>query len=80
MDDDHRELANHLFAAATALLEDAVELAAAGQSPRLTSARLADHGHRLEAAARDIAVLADAAVIVMKPGVNQGRNRLKLSG
>ncbi len=35
MDDDYRELANRLFATATAMLEDVIEVAVAGQSPRL---------------------------------------------
>ena len=35
MDDDTRELANRLFAMATAMLEDVIEIAVAGQSPRL---------------------------------------------
>ena len=30
MDDDHRDLANRLFATATALFEDAIEVAVAG--------------------------------------------------
>jgi hypothetical protein len=63
-DDDRRELANRLFAIATAMLEDATEIAAAGQSARLGARRLAAHGRRLEAAAREVAVLAEAATIV----------------
>ncbi len=35
MDNDYRELAHRLFAAATAMLEDAIEIALAGQSRRL---------------------------------------------
>lgn len=35
---DARELANRLFAAATGILEDAAEIAMAGQDPRLTGA------------------------------------------
>ena len=79
MDDDHRELANRLFAAATALLEDAIETAAAGQSPHLDPTQLADHGRRLQAMARDIAILAEATVIVAEPGVNQRENRRQRS-
>ena len=70
MDDDCRELANRLFATATGMLEDATELAVAGQSPRLDPAQLADHGRWLQAAARDIAIIAEAAVIVANLGVN----------
>ena len=64
MDDDYRELANHLFATTTAMLEDATEVAVAGQSPRLDPAQLADHGRRLQATARDIAIIAEAVMIV----------------
>ena len=64
MDDDHRELANRLFATATAMLEDATEAAVAGQSPRLSLQRLVEQGRRLEAAARDIAIIAQAAVVI----------------
>ena len=35
MDDDYRDLANRLFATGTAMLEDAIEMAIAGQSQRL---------------------------------------------
>ncbi len=38
MDREDRELVTHLFAKATALLEDASQLAADGQSSRLTPA------------------------------------------
>ncbi len=70
-DDEHRELANRLFATATARLEDAIGVAVAGQSPRLDPAQLADHGHRLQAAVREIASIAEAATIV----VSQDNNR-----
>ena len=69
MDDDYRELANHLFATATAMLEDATEIAVTGQSRRLDPAHLSDHGRQLQAAARDIAAIAEAAVIVANLGV-----------
>ncbi len=68
MDDDHREQANRLFATATVMLEDATEAAVAGQSARLDPAQLADHGHRLQATARDIAIIAEAAMIVANLG------------
>ena len=71
MDVDYRELANHLFAAVTATLEDATEVAAAGQSSRLSPLQLADHGRHLQAAAHDIAVIAEAATIAANPGVNR---------
>ncbi len=68
MDDDYRELANRLFATATAMLEDATEAAIAGQSQRLNPPQLADHGRRLQATVRDIAIIAEAAVIVANLG------------
>ncbi len=77
MDEENRDLANRLFATATAMLEDAVELAVAGQSPRLNPSQLADHGHRLQAGAQDIAIIAKAAMIVANLGDNQRRNRRK---
>ncbi len=77
MDDDQRELANRLFAVATASLEDVIELAVAGQSPQLTPTQLVDHGRRLQAAARDILVVAEAATIVANLSVNRRRNRQK---
>ncbi len=69
MDDDYRELANRLFATATAMLEDAIEVAVAGQSPRLNSSRLADRGRQLQASAQDIAAIAEAATIVANSSV-----------
>ncbi len=75
MDDDCRELANRLFATATAMLEDVIEVAVAGQSPRLTPSQLADHGRRLQSAAHEIAIIAEAAVIVANPGVIRRRKR-----
>ena len=75
MDEDYRELVNRLFAAATAMLEDATELTAAGQSARLNSSLLADHGHRLRTATQDIAIIAEAAIIVANLGINQPANR-----
>ena len=77
MGDDCRELANHLLATATAMLEDAAQLATAGQSQRLNSAELANHGRWLQTAAQDIATVAEAAVIAAKRGVNEGGNRPK---
>ncbi len=70
MDDDHREQANHLFATATAMLEDAIDAAVAGQSRRLDPAQLSDRGRELQAAARGIAIIAEAAVIVANLGDN----------
>ncbi len=75
MDDDYRELAHRLFAATTAMLEDAIEAAVAGQSAKLGPRQLVDRARQLHAAARDITVIAEAAMIVANSGVNQHRNR-----
>ena len=77
MDDDDRELANQLFATATARLEDAIDVAVAGQSPRLDPLQLADAGRRLQATARDIATIAEAAAIVASLGNHRGSERYK---
>ncbi len=79
MDDDYRELANRLFATATEMLEDVIEVAVAGQSPRLNPSHLCDNGRRLQAAAREIAIIAEAAMIVANLSVNRRRNRRKRS-
>jgi hypothetical protein len=75
MDDDHRELANRLFATATAMLEDALGIAVAGQAARLDPSRLVAAGRRLQVATRDIAIIAEAAGIVARLGVNPNRRR-----
>ena len=72
MDDTHQDLVNHLFAVATAMLEDAIEIAAAGQGARLTPSHLAVHGRQLGAALRDVAVIADAITIVSSLAQNGG--------
>lgn len=77
MDENHRDLANRLFATATAMLEDVIEVAVVGQSPRRSPAQLTDLGRRLQAAARDIAVIAEAAAIVTNPGAGRRRNGRK---
>ena len=77
MDDDCRELTRRLFAAATAMLEDAIEAAVAGQSAKLGPRQLAKRARQLHAAAGDITVIAEAAMIVANSGVNQHRNRPK---
>ena len=74
MDDDQRELASHLFAVATAMIEDMAELAGAGQSPRLLSSQLADHARSLKTAARDVAVIAEAATIIASSSFDRSRN------
>ena len=75
MDDDYRDLANRLFATGTAMLEDAIEMAIAGQSQRLGSTQLSDYSRRLRAAAHDVAVIAEAAVIVADLGADRPQGR-----
>ena len=75
MTDDYRELAHRLFAATMAMLEDAIEVAVAGQSPRSPSSNLAEQARVLQARAQDIAVLAEAAMIVVNLGINKHRNQ-----
>lgn len=70
MGDDERELVNRPFAVVTAMLEDATEIAAAGQGARQSPSQLAVHGRQLQAAAREVAVFAEAITIV----ANLGRN------
>ncbi len=67
MDEDHRELLRRLFAAATAVTETAHEAAIAGQSEALTAEAYAEAARRLQAAARDIAALAEAATVIAGP-------------
>ncbi len=78
MSDDYRELARRLFATATAMLEDATEISISGQAHRLIPSKLADHGRRLQTAARDIAAVAEAAIVIAQLGQENGRlSRLK---
>ena len=77
MNDEDRELGNRLFATATAMLEDAIEVAVAGQSSKLNPRQLADRANWLLTVLRDIAVIAEAAMIVANSGINQGRNPRK---
>ncbi len=79
MDDDHRELVRRLFAAATELIESAHEATVAGQSGEITAEAYAEAARRLQATARDVAVFADAAMIVANLDVNQHRNQSKRS-
>ena len=77
MDDDYRDLANRLFATATAMLEDEIEGAIAWQSPRLSPSQLSDHSRRLQAVAHDIATIAVAAAIVADLDANDPPHRHK---
>ncbi len=74
MDDDHRDLVRRLFAAATALIETAHDAAVAGQSGAiagqsevLTAGAYAEAARRLEAAARSLITLAEAAAVIVGP-------------
>ncbi len=73
MDDDHRELANWLFATATAMLEGAASTAATGQSSRQNASQLIDLGRGLQAAVCDIAVIAETATNVAARANKKGR-------
>ncbi len=75
MDDDNKELVRRLMAKATVMLEDMVETAVAGQSDRLSAPEYAGAARRLQAAAQDIAIIAEAVTIVANLGVNRRRNR-----
>jgi len=77
MDDSYRELTNRLFATATAMLEDAIEHAVAGQSAKHSPRQLLLHAERLQQAAREIAVIADACAIVARLASAERRNRPK---
>ncbi len=79
MNDGDKELVRRLMAKATAILEDAVETAVAGQSDRLSAPGYARAARRLQAAAQDIAIIAEAAAIVANLSVERPRNRRKRS-
>ena len=75
MNDDDRELVNRLFTVATARLEDAMEHAVAGQSPKVSSSRLFAHAIRLQARVQEVATIAEAAMIVSRSDSADGRTR-----
>ncbi|MPZ24687.1 MAG: hypothetical protein GEU28_14435 [Dehalococcoidia bacterium] len=66
MGEDHEDLANQLFATATAMLEDALEIAVAGQAPLCPAPELADLALRLEAMTREISALAQSALVIAR--------------
>ncbi len=74
MGDDHRELVRHLFASATELIETAHEAAVAGQSGEIAAGDYAEAARTLQAMARDVAALAEAAMIVANLGIEPGQN------
>ena len=65
MDDDDRELVRRLFAAATALIETAHDAAAAGQSGEIAAGDYTAAARTLQATARDVAALAEAAMVIV---------------
>ena len=79
MDEDDKELVRRMMAKATAMLEDAVETAVAGQSSALSADDYADVARRLRIAACRVATLADATMVLARPGSEIGidpvRNR-----
>ncbi len=64
MDDDHRELVRRLLAAATARIEAAHDASVTGQSGEIDRRDYAAAACRLQAAARDIAALAEAVWVI----------------
>ena len=64
LDTDTRELVNHLFSVATAILEDAIEAGFAGQSPNLTAKDCRARARKLMAFTDDVRALAAAALVV----------------
>lgn len=77
MDDDDQELVQRLFVVATTLIETAHEAAIAGQSGEIAAGDYAEAARRLQATARDIAVIIEAAIIVANPSIDQSTNRLE---
>ena len=68
MDNDDRELITHLFAKATALLEDATQLAAEGQSSQLTSRDYLILGDKIVDAIAKAQAMAKALSVITEPG------------
>lgn len=64
MDENNTDLARTLFAWATAMLEDAIEIAVAGQSPKAGSAELTECAQRPGATVEEINTIAKAAASV----------------
>ncbi len=75
MDDDNKELVRRLFAVATELIENAHDAAVAGQPDQIAAENYAEAASRLLATVRDVAVLAESAMIVAKLSDERSRNR-----
>ncbi len=61
------------------MLESAIEAAIAGQSAKLGPRQLVDRARQIHAAARDITVIAEAAMIVVNSSVIGCRLILRIS-
>jgi hypothetical protein len=48
------------------MIEDMIETAVAGQPSRFSQSQLIDHGGRLQSPARDVAIIAEAAMIIAR--------------
>ena len=78
-DTDRRDLIRHLFAEITARLEDAMEVAVAGQAPRATARQYRAHAQNLVRIADDLGRLARAAEIIAGPAQKVRARRRKSS-
>ena len=72
MDEDHRELVRRLFVALAELTETAHDAAVAGQSGKIAAGDYTEAARRLQGAARDIATLAEAALIIARMSPENG--------
>ena len=70
MSDQQRESVNQLFAEATALLEDAIETAVAGQSPDLDDDQMRVEAEQLRTYAQRLDAIATEALAMVKRGTN----------
>ena len=66
MGDEDHELVRRLFAAATAILEDAHEVAISGQAKDIDARGVRLAARRLRQGARDVETLATAAIILAR--------------
>ena len=64
MERHHRDLIRQLFVCATELLEDAHEIAVAGQNPPLKRAKALALARQLQSVSADVAVLMDAVAVI----------------
>ncbi len=66
MDKNLHELARRLFTVATAILEDATIVAAAGQSAKLTEKTCERYARELRLVGADVATIAEAAAVMAR--------------